>query len=86
MSQPTEPPSQNPEAGTQDPAPAEDQGNEKAFWDRLGQVIETRVDAVVEKRLKGMRDNSTGTSRTGAKRATLPGMIADLVFGPEKKE
>ena len=61
--------------------------HEKAFWDRLGSTIEQRVDAVVEKRLKGLRpeSGSTGNQR-GKGRTTLPGILADLVFGPEKKD
>ena len=61
--------------------------HEKAFWDKLGTTIEQRVDAVVEKRLKGLRPagDSTGNQR-GKGRTTLPGILADLVFGPEKKD
>lgn len=60
--------------------------HEKAFWDKLGTTIEQRVDAVVEKRLKGLQGKSaTGDQRTKG-RTTLPGFLADLVFGPEKRD
>lgn len=69
----TEPPQ-----GDQEPASGDNAEVEK-FWARLDE----RVDAGIERALKKYRSQApVGNSRTG--RATLPGILADLVFGPPK--
>jgi hypothetical protein len=74
---------------SQNPSP-EDQ--EKAFWEKMTGTIDSWWDNKM-KAYENSRANSTsssstssdaGTSRTGGKRVTLPGLIADLVFGPQK--
>lgn len=66
------PPNQNPPA----PEPSPD---EVKFWDKLSKT----VDEAIEKKIEKYR--GTGNSRTGG-RTTLPDMIANLMFGPAKKD
>lgn len=54
---------------------------EKAYWEKFSGVLDSWWD----NKIKTYREERpTGTSRTGNKRVTLPGLIADIVFGPEK--
>lgn len=50
---------------------------EEAYWKKFESRLDTWFDAKVEKY------RGTSSSRTG--RTTLPGILADLVFGQEKK-
>lgn len=52
---------------------------EKSFWDKLGKVVDERVEAAFTKR------EATGTSRNKGSNRGLPAVIADFMFGPEKK-
>jgi hypothetical protein len=59
---------------------------QEAFWKQL----DTHLDSWLERKSKEAdeqrkRENPAGTSRTGTKRPTLPGIIADIVFGPPKE-
>ena len=73
---------------SQTPTPEE---QEKAFWEKLTGTIDSWWDNKM-KAYESQRGNSgssstapdPGTSRTGGKRVTLPGLIADIVFGPSK--
>lgn len=58
---------------TPDPSP-EDQ--EKLYWEKLTSHLDTWFDGKVKQYQK------TGQSRTG--RTTLPGLFADMIFGPQK--
>lgn len=79
-----------------DPTPEE---VEKAFWEKFGSNLESRLDAWAEKREKAQAEKDkanppkdpapaqqTGTSRQGGKRVTLGSLVSDLVFGPPKAE
>lgn len=74
----TDPPT---DQGTDDAKKREDE-----FWGKL----DTHLDSWLERKTKEANDQraretpSQGTSRTGAKRVTLPSLIADIVFGPPK--
>lgn len=61
----------------QDPPAEETPAEEKAFWDKLDEKIQTGVGAAIESKLKEFRESSN--SRTG--RSTLPGFVADFMFG-----
>jgi hypothetical protein len=76
-----------------DPKPSEPEPDERetAFWEKL----DNRLGAALDAKLKGIVSQpappapaadpaAPGTSRTGGKRVTLHGLIADFVFGPEK--
>lgn len=70
---------QDPSKQNQDP-PAEPtpEEAEKKYWD----TFESRLDGWFDKKIDGYRKQ--GTSRTGAGRATLPKILADMIFGPPK--
>lgn len=62
------------------PEPGPDD-SEKAFWEKFT----ANLDAWWDNKMKTYRESKpAGTSRTGGKRATLPDVIADFVFGPPK--
>lgn len=66
--------------GTENNTP-ESSDEEKAYWEKFSGVLDSWWDG----KIKAYREErGTGTSRTGNKRVTLPGLIADIVFGPEK--
>lgn len=62
---------ENPE-GTDDKA-------EATFWAKLDERIDAAIDRGVQKYAR------PGTSRNGG-RTTLPGILANIMFGPEKSE
>jgi hypothetical protein len=66
------------------PDPTEDA--EKAFWEKFTGTMDSWWDNKMKSYQDQRPPNTTGTSRTGGKRTTLPGLIADMVFGPEKSE
>ena len=54
---------------------------EESFWKKLDE----RIDEGIKRNVESYRKNArSGTSRTG--RTTLPGILADLVFGPAAKD
>lgn len=54
---------------------------EEAFWKKFDE----RIDSGIKRNIDAYRKNApTGTSRTG--RTTLPGILANLVFGPAPKD
>lgn len=54
---------------------------EESFWKKFDE----RIDAAIDRKVADYRKKAgTGTSRTG--RTTLPGILADLVFGPASKD
>jgi len=57
----------------------EDEGAEKAFWAKM----DGRIDAGIDRALG--RYKVTGQSRNGG-RTTVPGMLADIMFGKQKAE
>jgi hypothetical protein len=68
---------EDPKNQSQDPPKeptAEEQ--EEIFWTKF----ENRLDGWFDKKVTKYRE--TATSRTG--RTTLPGIMANLIFGPEK--
>jgi hypothetical protein len=71
----TDPQSQNQPPSNDDP--------EKGFWDKLEKTVERVVGAEVDKRIKTVRESATGDKR-GNGRTTLPKVLADFIFGPEK--
>lgn len=55
--------------------------NEEEFWNKF----DKRLDSWFDRKVGELRRNPpTGTSR-GPKRTTLPSIVADLFFGPEKQ-
>lgn len=66
---PTDPPADPPKEPTPEEA-------ENAFWDKF----ENRLDGWFDKKVEKYR--STSPTRMG--RTTLPGILADIVFGPPK--
>ncbi len=65
---------------TPPPADPPNDDPEKGFWDKLTGVVDKAVNSAVDKKIADVK--GTGQQRTG--RNTVPKMIADLVFGPEK--
>lgn len=63
------------------PDPSAEDAAEKSFWEKLDARIDAGVDRAIEKHVRN-RD-----SRNGG-RPTLPGMLADMMFGKsgDKKE
>jgi len=64
---------------------------EKAFWEKFTGTLDSWFDNKMKTLEDGRSKNPPkgdppppGTSRTGGSRTTLSGIIADLVFGPEK--
>lgn len=73
--------------GTPDPKqqnndPPEEDEATKSFWDRLGKLIDERIDAGVDRTLQ--KYSKTGQSRNGG-RTSLPQMLADVMGGPFKR-
>lgn len=65
---------------TPDPSQEPDaEAVQNAFFDKMEERLSGWLDKEIEKR------RGTGTSR-GSGRPTLQGMIADLMFGPAKKD
>jgi hypothetical protein len=79
MADPTPTPP-NPEP-TSNPEPAQ---TEEAFWKKLDERVKANLDSFYKDKLKDFQKNSS--SRTGQGRTTLPGIIANIMFGPEKKD
>lgn len=69
--------------GTEKPEGEGDTGSgedaETGFWEKLAGVIDERIDEGVERALK--KHAKIGTSRTGTKTPSVPGIIADIMFG-----
>jgi len=65
-----------------DPPKTDDTNDpETDFWKKFDE----RIDAGVKRNLESyQKSRSPGSSRTG--RATLPGILADFVFGPATKD
>lgn len=61
---------------TEPPAEPTPEQTEAAFWQKFEANLDTWFDKKVEK--------YRGTSPARMGRSTLPGMLADLVFGPPK--
>jgi hypothetical protein len=58
---------------------------EASFWKRLTDTLDERIDKGVERALE--KHGSVGKSRNpNDKRRTVPNMLADFMFGPEKKD
>lgn len=58
-----------------------DPNPEESFWKKFDE----RIDAAIDRKVDAYRKKAgTGNSRTG--RTTLPGILADLVFGPASKD
>lgn len=75
------PPNPNPDpTPTPEPDPA---AAETAFWDKFEKKIDEKLEAFYAKKLKDFRPN---TSSRGNGRNNLPGIIADIMFGPAKKD
>lgn len=70
-------------AKTDPPADPGPEDQEKAYWDKFGAEFDNRLNAWFDKKREEFRGPST--SRSGG-RTTLPGILADLIFGPEKKQ
>lgn len=66
---------------TQTTEPTEGEDPEAGFWKKFDERLSAGVGAAIDSKLKEFRE--TSNSRTGRK--TLPGFIADFMFGPEKK-
>jgi hypothetical protein len=64
---------------TADP-PGDDKGDdaEAGFWAKF----DSRIDEGIERNLR--KHSVTGTQRTG--RSTLPGMLANIMFGTDKAD
>jgi len=64
---------------TQDaPEPTDAEKAEASYWEKFDQ----KVNQIIDARIETVRQ--AGTTR-GQGRTTLPGMLANFVFGPEKK-
>ena len=64
---------------TPDPTPEQ---SEEAFWKKHEERTLGVLDAWFEKKREEFKGRNTG--RTG--RTTLPGMLADIMFGPAKEK
>lgn len=64
---------------TSDPAK-----DEEAFWAKHKEHTVGILDEWFEKKKDELR--KAGTSRTGSGRTTLPGILANFMYGPEKKD
>lgn len=54
---------------------------EESFWKKFDE----RIDGAIKRNVENYRKQArTGTSRSG--RTTLPGILADFVFGPAPKD
>jgi hypothetical protein len=71
-----DPEPQNQNSGGGDSTP------EDGFWKKLADTIDERIDAGIERGLKKHRP--TGAQRTEG-RTTIPGVIADIMFGKQKQ-
>lgn len=69
----TDPESQ--ETETQEP-------NQDKFWEQFREETARVVDARLAERDR--KRQAGGKRRSNERRATVPGMIADLMFGPDK--
>jgi hypothetical protein len=70
-------PKTDPPAATPPADPPEDE-RETAYWKKFDE----RVSSAVDKKLGELRDSARQSQqRTGRK--TIPGMLADLVWGPD---
>ena len=58
------------------PEPTEDE-REAKFWTTLDEHIDGRLNAMIEK-----HRTTSGTRSSG--RTTIPGLFADMIFGPAK--
>lgn len=68
-----------PDPQNTDPGPSTDEEKaEQSFWEKLDARIDAGVDRAIEKHVRN-RD-----SRNGG-RPTLPGMLADMMFGKSKE-
>lgn len=56
--------------------------DQEAFWTRLRDETAKVVDARLAERDK---KRTEGNRRSAQKRTTVPGILADLMFGPDKK-
>jgi hypothetical protein len=56
---------------------------EKGFWDKLGSLIDERVEKAFDREHE--KRGTVGNSRNDG-RTTLPGLIADLMYGKPKKD
>lgn len=69
----------NPPAPEPSPEPTPEQQT-AAFWASSKEHLSGIMDEWFDKKVKDMR--ATSPSRTG--RTTLPGILADIMFGPKK--
>jgi hypothetical protein len=76
-----ETPETAPEATADDVTTSE----EAKFWDKLGDVLDEKiksgVTSVVEEKLASL---TTATGRNPGSKNSLPGVLADLLFGKQK--
>lgn len=63
------------------------EGDEKveAFWTRLGDLVDSKVNGVLDKRIAEIQSRSADRQARNGGRRGLPDVLADLVFGPSKK-
>jgi hypothetical protein len=67
---------------TEPTEPQEPETDQEAFWTRFKEETSKVVDARLAERDKQRGENAKRRSAT--KRTTVPGLIADLMFGPDK--
>jgi hypothetical protein len=65
-----------------DPKTAEPDA-EESFWAKLDEKVKASVNGAIDEKLEAVRQ--TSASR-GTGRRTLPGLIADFVFPPDKSD
>lgn len=65
----------------EDQEPKDQEPDQEQFWKRFRDETTRVVDARLAERDKKRAD---GKRRSDSKRTTVPGMIANLMFGPEK--
>lgn len=80
MPETTEPQTpETPESPEPDAAAAE-----AAYWKKMGETIDASVTKVVDEKLKSFLKGREG-SRSEKGRTTIPGLLADFMYGPTKQ-
>ena len=57
---------------------------EETFWSKFDEKLKAGVSGVVDEKLQAIRQNASASRNGGRK--TLPSIIADFVFGPDKTD
>lgn len=80
MAAQNDPPKDQPQ---QDPPETGNDDPEAGYWDKLSKLIDDRISHGIDKKIADIRGTS---QQRGTGRTTVPRIIADFVFGPEKSK